>query len=104
MTEKTYKQLEGKTAQQMEREMQALVAKLQTEGVDACQFGTRLFMKYPRFWRQISQSWPKYFADAEVQYDVRVQILRTGLSGDTPETMASQSGVAPQAGRGGMTP
>jgi spore germination protein KC len=104
MNEETYKQLENKTAEQMERAMQAVVAKLQSDGADACQFGTRLFMKDPRHWRQISQVWPKYFADAEVKCNVRVHILRAGLSAGAPGTMASQSGLAPQAGRGVTVP
>jgi spore germination protein KC len=99
MNEKTYNQLENKTAEQMKREMQAVIAKLQSDGVDACQFGTRLFMKDPRRWRQISRVWPKYFAAAQVKCNVRVQILRTGLSTSAPGTMASQSGLAPQVGR-----
>jgi spore germination protein KC len=100
MNEETYKQLENKTAEHMKREMQAVVAKLQSDGADACQFGTRLFMKDPRHWRQLSRDWPKYFAAAQVNCNVRVQILRTGLSTSAPGTMASQSGLAPQAGRG----
>lgn len=104
LSEKTYKQLENKFAKQMEREMQAVVAKLQSDGVDACQYGTRLFMKDPKRWRKISQRWPESFASAEVKCNVRVQILRSDLSSSTPESAVSRSGLPPQAGRGVTTP
>ncbi|SFV08864.1 Ger(x)C family spore germination C-terminal domain-containing protein, partial [Alicyclobacillus macrosporangiidus] len=104
LSEKTYKQLEQKTAQYMERQMQAVMTKLQSDGVDACQFGTRLFIENPRRWRQISQQWPDYFARAQVKFNVRVHITRTALSSNTPESAASRSGLAPPAGRGVTTP
>ncbi|WP_029422030.1 Ger(x)C family spore germination protein [Alicyclobacillus macrosporangiidus] len=104
LTEKTYQQLEQKTAQYMERQMQAVMAKIQSDGVDACQFGTRLFIENPRKWRQISAQWPAYFARAQVRYSVQVHITRTTLSSSTPESAASRSGSAPPAGRGVITP
>jgi spore germination protein KC len=104
MSEKTYKELEKKTAEYMEREIQAVVAKLQSDGVDASQFGTRLFTKNPRYWRQISQSWPDDFAKAQVTCNVRVHVFRSSLSSGTPESTVSQSGLAPPAGRGVTVP
>ncbi|MDQ0190722.1 Ger(x)C family spore germination protein [Alicyclobacillus cycloheptanicus] len=104
LSEKTYQQLEQKTAKYMEQHMQAVMTKLQADDVDACQFGTRLFIEDPRTWRQISAQWPVYFARAQVKYNVRVQITRTALSSNTPESSASRSGLVPPAGRGVITP
>ncbi|WP_029423559.1 Ger(x)C family spore germination protein [Alicyclobacillus macrosporangiidus] len=104
LSEKTYKKYEQETAEYMERQMQAVMTKLQSDGVDACQFGTRLFIENPRRWRQISQQWPDYFARAQVKFNVRVHITRTALSSNTPESAASRSGLAPPAGRGVTTP
>lgn len=104
MSEKTYTEVENKTAEYMEREIKAVVAKLQTDDVDACQFGTRLFRKDPRYWRQISQSWSDDFAAAQVTCNVRVQVLRSSLTSGTPESAISRSGLAPPAGRGGSVP
>ncbi|MCL6632808.1 MAG: Ger(x)C family spore germination protein [Alicyclobacillus herbarius] len=104
LNEKTYQQLEQETAEYMERQMQAVVTKLQSDGVDACQFGTRLFIEDPRQWRKISQQWSDYFAHAKVKCNVRVHITRTALSSNTPESAASRSGLAPLAGRGVTTP
>ncbi len=104
MSEKTNKELEKKTADYMEREIQAVVAKLQSDGVDACEFGNRLFTKNPRYWRQISQSWPDDFAAAQVTCNVRVHVFRSSLSSGTPESTVSQSGLAPPAGRGVTVP
>lgn len=104
MSEKTYKELEKKTAEYIQREIQVVVTKLQSDGVDACQFGNRLFTKNPRYWRQISQSWPDVFAAAQVTCNVRVHVFRSSLSSGTPESTASQSGLAPPAGRGVTVP
>ncbi|WP_146824835.1 Ger(x)C family spore germination protein [Alicyclobacillus acidoterrestris] len=103
LSEKTYQQLEQKTAKYMERHMQAVMTKLQADDVDACQFGTRLFIEDPHTWRQISAQWPAYFARAQVRCNVRVHITRTALSSNTPESAASRSGLAPPAGRGVIT-
>ncbi|MCL6442580.1 MAG: Ger(x)C family spore germination protein [Alicyclobacillus sp.] len=104
MSEKTYKQLEKKTAKYMEREIRAVVKQLQADGVDACQFGTKVFTRDPQLWGRISRIWPEVFATAQVECNVRVQIVRTGLSAGTPESAASPSGVAPTAGRRASLP
>lgn len=67
------------TSKFVRSEMSQTMATLQRDHIDAVQFGSRLFEVNPTLWRKLSQNWESTFSSVDVRYDVRINILRTGL-------------------------
>lgn len=67
------------TSNVVRSEMNQTMATLQRDHIDAVQFGSRLFEVNPTLWRKLSQKWESTFSSVDVRYDVRINILRTGL-------------------------
>lgn len=78
--------------QQVAQDMQASLRVIQEDDVDAVGFGTRVFQVNPSAWRAIATRWPELFPTIRVRYDVRLNILRTGMTSDF-----STDGYTPQA-------
>ncbi len=75
--------------------MQLVLNKLQRDDVDACQFGRRVFMQHPAYWRRISASWPTIFPKVQMDCQVKVQTIRTNLAFSAPESTVSRSSAVP---------
>ncbi|MCL6444600.1 MAG: Ger(x)C family spore germination C-terminal domain-containing protein, partial [Alicyclobacillus sp.] len=74
--------LEG-LAQEAEEVMRAQILQalkpLQAEGLDAVQFGTRLYRRYPAWWKRHRTEWRASFQKVPVNVEVQLSIVRSGL-------------------------
>ena len=78
--EDTIEQIEEAFSEEIKREMEASVKKIQKEyKSDVFNFGSLLHKKKPELWKKISNDWDeKFFPEVKIQYDVNVTIERTG--------------------------
>src|SRR5579875_256833 len=87
------KQLNIMASSEIERSMRNALLKLQEDDVDVCQFGKRIFLQSPDYWRKVSPTWLSAFPKISVEYRANVQIVRANLSLNTPESTVSRSGA-----------
>jgi len=87
VTPQFVEQLGQATSRLLQGKMERAMALLQQNRVDGVQFGNQLFRRNPRLWRQVANHWQDTFATAKVVYDVKVNILRTGLTLNAPEAV-----------------
>jgi spore germination protein KC len=80
----TIQSLEMKTASIMQASMQATMDHIKQKNVDAVQFGTLLSQQKPREWRRIAGQWNRLFPRVRVVYDIKIQLLGTGMTADDP--------------------
>ena len=90
------------TSSVVQQEMEAALAKVQSDGVDAVQFGTALFRSNPSYWRAIAKQWPAMFPRVKVTYDVEFHLIRTGMSSKNPEHEYTPEIYPPASGRGAI--
>lgn len=68
----------------IQRHMNDALLLFQASGVDALQIGTRLYEQHPRSWTAVKKNWPYIFSHAKAIYDVRINVIRTGLAHNAP--------------------
>jgi hypothetical protein len=74
--------IERRTREEVTRNAEALVKKLQEEfGADILALGERVRAYLPGAWASI-EDWPAAFADARFDFEVKVFLRRTGMSED----------------------
>ena len=100
-TEKTYTKWESELDSDIQTRMQRILEYLQTENLDSVDFANVLFENQPEVWRQIANRWKSVFPNVKVHYDIQIQLLRHGLSSQSPDVDYSPKGLPPLAGRGG---
>ena len=93
------KKMEQALNQEVELRMRETMKTLQDKRTDTAQFGTAVFQQHPRLWRQYSDEWDNLFQHATVTYDVKIHLLRTGLSATGPTVDYTRAQLPPKSGR-----
>ena len=73
------KQVERELEQNVRKDMSALIARMQSLGIDPAGFGKRVQMSEPNYWRSISTDWISAWKKASVVVDVDLTIGNSGL-------------------------
>lgn len=78
--EEVMKEIEDKISQEIKREMELCVKKLQEQyKTDVLGFQNILHKKDPKLWKELRKDWEdKYFPNIQISYEVKVTIVRTG--------------------------
>lgn len=101
---RTVRELEVKLAKAIQDEMTGALAYLQKSKTDAVQFGSKLFAKDPRRWRNLSQEWPDHFANAKADYSIDIQITHPGMISKPLPRMYDPKNSAPKLNWGESGP
>lgn len=80
LKEADIEEMERIFAKEIESQVSRTVKKAQKElNTDFLGFGEHIFRNHPGTWRKISDRWDAIFPEIDVNYDVKVRILRTGM-------------------------
>ncbi|CAB3395406.1 Ger(x)C family spore germination protein [Kyrpidia spormannii] len=87
-------------AQYMETEMDRTLQRLKAKHVDAAQFGNRLFRRNPELWRSVARRWPELFSKCRAEYDLQINLQRSGMISQSPLEDRSPENYPPRQGHG----
>ncbi len=87
--------LEAQTEDLMQGEMKDAFRQMQEKDVDGAQLASELFREAPQTWKQIAPQWSDIYPKLKVNTNVRVHILRSGLSGRPPTSSDTVNGSLP---------
>lgn len=80
-TEAYQDELQGYFEDMVREQIRQVLYKMQeTYHVDVAGFGDRLRIKNPRLWKKVENNWDEAFSNANVTYDVKVNITNYGSS------------------------
>ncbi|NLJ79281.1 MAG: hypothetical protein GX329_07955, partial [Tissierellia bacterium] len=64
----------------VEKGIRDVVVKMQKEfKLDKFGYGAFFHRKYPQEWKKIEKDWDQIFSKAELQVEIEIDIIRTGL-------------------------
>ncbi|XID93722.1 Ger(x)C family spore germination protein [Paenibacillaceae bacterium WGS1546] len=79
----TNRSLETKLAEQVRESVEQTIERIcKTYNSDIIGFGEAVHRSYPQKWKQIKPRWDETLAELEVQVDVSVRLIKTGLKSD----------------------
>lgn len=90
----TIERLEKRAERQLRSNEEAAVKKAQQFKTDILGFGSQLGKEHPQAWKKIKDKWNDvYFPELDVRYDIKLNIRKTGTTGNTT--------LKPTIGKGG---
>jgi spore germination protein KC len=81
------KHIEKIASNEIKSEIEDTIKKVQKEyKSDIFGFGQLVHRKYPKVWKSLKENWDEHFSKADINVNVEVSILQTGLIGDNTRT------------------
>lgn len=75
------KEFEKLFEQELEKRVSTTIQSAQRSRTDVVGFAEQFHRHYPRLWKARKEEWDALFPTVQIDYDVKVKILRTGLIG-----------------------
>ncbi len=75
---------QSKVSEHVKTRMEAIVAKLQKQQIDALGIGNKIYGKHPQLWKAWKPTWDDRFARTGFHFEVEVDMLNTGSKSGIP--------------------
>lgn len=92
-------QLENVIDKNIEDNYRELMGKLKRDNIDALHLGTLIYRRQPAVWHHMQQDWQKnIYKNSTETFHIWTQIIRNGLSSDSPQGIFSEKSTTPRDG------